>query len=81
MRAFLLISVLAIGGCGLEREDDTSSVSQGEFCYDEFYSYCDGQDMVQVCENGSEPRVDCSANGGSCQDIGSTATCNYPDLD
>ena len=78
MRAFLLISVLAITGCAIEREDHTSSVSQGEFCYDEIYAYCDGQVMVQVCESGQETYTDCSAYGGTCQNIGSSSTCDYP---
>ena len=77
MRAFLLISVLAIAGCAIEREEHTSSVTQGEFCYDEFYSYCDGDVMVQVCANGSEPSTDCSEYGGTCVNIGSSATCEY----
>jgi hypothetical protein len=77
MRAFLLISALAIVGCATEREDPTSSVSQAEFCYDEIYSYCDGEVSVQVCDSGQETHTDCSAYGGTCQNVGSTTTCEY----
>ena len=77
MRTFLLISVLGIIGCVTGPEDHTSSVAQGEFCYDEIYAYCDGNTMVQVCESGQETNTNCASYGGTCNPVGSTVTCSY----